>query len=179
MLHTTKESVWIVLYFISDLHFGHNNIIKYCSRPFVDATEMDATLIANWNAVVGPDDVVWVLGDVSLSSKRDYIAELVGQLNGHKKLVLGNHDRLKVAQYYAMGFEFVSPYPVILKDFFILSHAPLFVNSNTPFFNIYGHVHNLEAYQTQTEHSFCCCVERHNYAPVRLPVFDEFDECKS
>lgn len=167
-----------MFYFTSDLHFGHNNIIKYCNRPFNDAIEMDAALIKNWNKVITPDDVVWVLGDVSLSSKKDYVSEMVGGLKGHKKLVLGNHDRLKVAQYYAMGFEFVSPYPVILKDYFILSHAPMFVNGNIPFFNIYGHVHDLEAYITQTERSFCACVERHNYAPVRLPVFEEFDKAE-
>jgi calcineurin-like phosphoesterase family protein len=162
-----------MIYFTSDLHFGHQNIIKYCDRPWATSAEMDLALVKNWNNVVSNDDTVWVLGDISLSGKYDYIANLVGQLKGNKRLVFGNHDRLKVKDYYNMGFEFVSKYPVILKDFIALSHAPLFTNTNSPFFNVYGHVHNMEQYITRTEHSLCVCVERHNYAPTTLDIFEE------
>ena len=74
------------------MHFGHANIIRYCNRPFADVTAMNAALVKNWNEVVGPDDEVWVLGDVALGSIHDMLA-LVRGLAGHKVLVAGNHDR--------------------------------------------------------------------------------------
>ena len=50
-------------FFTADPHFGHANIIRSCSRPFKDAEEMDRTLIDNWNACVGEEDAVFILGD--------------------------------------------------------------------------------------------------------------------
>jgi calcineurin-like phosphoesterase family protein len=82
----------MTVWFSSDLHFGHANIIKYCERPFNDVGHMNQALISGWNEVVQPGDTVWVLGDVSLGSIEDSLA-LVGRLNGSKLLVAGNHDR--------------------------------------------------------------------------------------
>lgn len=79
-------------YFTSDLHFGHDNIIRYSGRPFRTADEMNQQLIAGWNETVAADDEVWVLGDVALGKIRQTLA-LVGQLAGRKVLVTGNHDR--------------------------------------------------------------------------------------
>jgi calcineurin-like phosphoesterase family protein len=76
-------------WYTADLHFGHKNIIKYCDRPWATAEAMDAGLIERWNSVVGPDDTVWVLGDVALSPKA---IGRVADLNGTKFLVAGNHD---------------------------------------------------------------------------------------
>ena len=56
------------VFFTSDTHFGHNNIIKYSGRPFKDANHMDEMLIKNWNATVSENDEVYHLGDVSLTS---------------------------------------------------------------------------------------------------------------
>lgn len=74
------------------MHFGHANIIRYCGRPFFDVGQMNAKLVDNWNSVVGPDDEVWVLGDVAMGSI-DHSLALVVRLNGTKTLVTGNHDR--------------------------------------------------------------------------------------
>ncbi len=79
-------------FFTADLHFGHNNIITYCSRPFVGVEEMNAGLMARWNSVVGDDDTVHVLGDVALGSLQSSLS-LVSKLSGHKILYPGNHDR--------------------------------------------------------------------------------------
>lgn len=79
-------------YFTADQHFGHRNVIGYCGRPFHSVGEMNAVLVANWNAVVGPRDTVHVLGDVAMGRREESIS-LVGQLGGHKILYPGNHDR--------------------------------------------------------------------------------------
>lgn len=81
------------VWFTSDTHFGHRNIIKYCDRPFKDTDHMDEVLIANWNKVVAPTDKVFHLGDVALGSIERSLPK-VGRLNGTKILSVGNHDRL-------------------------------------------------------------------------------------
>ncbi|CAN5822374.1 metallophosphoesterase [soil metagenome] len=78
--------------FTSDPHFGHENIIGYTGRPFADVVEMDEALVAAWNARVGDDDEVWVLGDFAMGRIADTLG-IAGRLNGHKVLVTGNHDR--------------------------------------------------------------------------------------
>lgn len=82
----------IVRWFTSDLHLGHENIIKYCDRPFVDVQGMDEALIARWNERVNSDDEVWVLGDFAMGQITETL-ELVRQFAGTKVLVTGNHDR--------------------------------------------------------------------------------------
>ncbi|MCB0974728.1 MAG: metallophosphoesterase [Actinobacteria bacterium] len=79
-------------WFTADLHFGHENIITYCSRPFASVDEMNRALIARWNEVVEPTDEVWILGDVALGPIGRSL-ELIAELNGTKRLVAGNHDR--------------------------------------------------------------------------------------
>lgn len=79
-------------WFTADLHIGHANIIRYCDRPFADVEDMNAVLVQRWNQVVGPDDEVWVLGDVALGPIHDSLA-VVGELQGRKLLLSGNHDR--------------------------------------------------------------------------------------
>lgn len=62
-----------MVYFISDLHLGHENIIKYCSRPFVNVNEMNEALIENWNKCVNRNDKIFVLGDFALSNREDIV----------------------------------------------------------------------------------------------------------
>lgn len=81
-------------YFTSDTHFGHKNIIEYCVRPFANVEEMTQVMIDNWNEVVKPEDTIYHLGDFAFL-KQDKMAEILGQLNGHKILIKGNHDKGK------------------------------------------------------------------------------------
>lgn len=154
------------IWFTSDTHFGHANIIKYCSRPWASVDEMNEGLIENWNLCVGADDEVWHLGDFYVGPNGDEKIPLIRRrLNGRINLVLGNHDADSVKYYYDMGFDRVYDKSVVLNDFCILSHAPMnFVKA--PFFNIYGHVHDCATYNTYSEDSCCVCVERHAYRPV-------------
>lgn len=83
------------IFFTSDNHFGHINIIRYCNRPFRDAEEMNETMIANWNSLVSEEDVVFNLGDFFFSEK--LISSILPKLNGKIVWILGNHDRRSVA----------------------------------------------------------------------------------
>lgn len=157
------NSTWVV----SDTHFYHDNIIKYCNRPYANAIEMNEDMIAKWNAVVGKDDIVWHLGDFAFGSK-DHVKEIVSRLNGRINLVMGNHDHHKVSFYYESGFHRVYDHPVVVSNFFILSHEPMqWVKDGDVYASIYGHVHSQEMYKDFTSNSFCACVERIGYAPIR------------
>ena len=154
------------IFAIADLHFGHKNIIKYCNRPFADTDEMDRALIKNWNETVSNNDTVLVLGDVGFGSK-EYIACLIKQLNGKKFLIMGNHDNWSEQTYRDMGFHTVSRFPILWNDFYLLSHAPLILSETTPYFNLYGHVHDDSRY-VDTASSKCVSVERIGYRPFFL-----------
>lgn len=82
------------VFFTSDLHFFHDNIIRYSNRPWKNAAEMNEGIIRNWNAVVQPGDNVYILGDVAMGgrSKAETLATYLDRLNGNKFLILGNHD---------------------------------------------------------------------------------------
>jgi calcineurin-like phosphoesterase family protein len=82
----------MTIWFTSDMHFGHANIITYSRRPFRDLDHMHRGLVERWNEVVQPDDDVWVLGDVAMGSIEESL-KLIPRLNGRKLLVTGNHDR--------------------------------------------------------------------------------------
>lgn len=83
------------IFFISDLHVGHDNVIKFDKRPFSGVEEMSEKLIENWNSVVNKDSIVYFLGDLSYKVKSDYIKWFVHQLNGDIRVITGNHDRPK------------------------------------------------------------------------------------
>jgi len=91
------------LFFTSDTHFYHNNIIEYAKRPFKTLSDgtvitkwaidvMHETLISNWNWVVKTDSIVFIVGDFAFLSNIEKIGELLDSLNGIKYLVAGNHD---------------------------------------------------------------------------------------
>lgn len=79
------------VFFTSDTHFGHKNILDFCHRPFSCIEEHDEALITNWNSVVGPDDTVFHLGDFGFGGY-PFWKSIVEQLNGHIILIIGNHD---------------------------------------------------------------------------------------
>lgn len=153
-------NVWIV----SDTHFGHANIIKYCDRPFADADEMDAALIKNWNSKIKKDDKVFHLGDVIMGKgAKEKLKEIIPKLNGNIHLIKGNHDNFSNQVYLDAGFKTVSEYPIIYAGFYILSHEPVFINETMPYLNIHGHTH-------QNDYGgkgyFNASLEKTNYMPI-------------
>lgn len=131
-------------YFTSDLHLGHKWSINYDNRPFSDVDNMDQEIIRRWNNKVQPDDIVYILGDFSWY-KTDKTIEILKQLNGHKRLIKGNHDRIHDNRL-RKCFDTISNYEEIKinDNLIILCHYPI------PWFNkhyygsymFYGHVHN-------------------------------------
>ncbi len=81
------------LWFTSDLHFGHQNIINLCRRPFHSVDNMNKLLVENYNEVVSMNDIVYIVGDFAMGKIADTL-EIANELNGYKVLVAGNHDRM-------------------------------------------------------------------------------------
>ena len=79
------------IWFTADTHFGHESIIKYCSRPFSSSEEMDSVMIDNWNSVVGEKDTVYFLGDFTLKNKV-FADKTFSMLNGRIYVMRGSHD---------------------------------------------------------------------------------------
>lgn len=82
----------MTMWFTSDTHFGHANIIKFCDRPFDSVDEMNEQLVSRWNALVHPEDIVFHMGDVAMGTIVESL-RYIPRLNGYKYLVPGNHDR--------------------------------------------------------------------------------------
>lgn len=155
------------VFIISDTHFGHGRIIQYENRPFNSTNEMDEEMIKRWNAKVTNNDTVFHLGDFCFSNK-EKTANIVSRLNGKKILIMGNHDRSHPVKWFIdCGFNEVYNYPILYKEFFLLSHEPI-TYLKAPFINLYGHIHGSPNYPTFTKNSVCCCVERWNYTPVNF-----------
>lgn len=152
-----------MIYFIGDLHFGDENIIKFDNRPFNTVEEMDKELIKRWNAAVTVDDDIYINGDIG-----NINSDTLSQLNGNKYLIMGNHDELLPYGYIEMGFVNAYDHPIILEDFYIISHEPMYVNNNSPYANIFAHIHNNPMYKGVSTRSFCtsACRSKVNYSPV-------------
>lgn len=180
-----------MIWFTSDQHFGHRNIIKYSGRPYSDTIEMDLALIQNYNRVVAKDDIVYHLGDLSLDTNN--LKTIIPQLKGHKILLPGNHDqchprkrgkaRRMAHRYVEWGFEKVHLEPFIMFETGILmSHCPS-TDAEDPRYEEYrpdpaiynvllhGHVHERwkTKYNVRGGLMINVGVDPWNYAPVSLP----------
>lgn len=128
-----------VIWFTSDTHFNHTNILRYCARPFESVAHMNSVLVANWNACVAPDDTVYHLGDFAMGD-RERIPDILAQLNGNLVLVPGNHDNKRDDRHF----------PVVLRcdrltveaggHIIELAHDPKHVTGAGDF-ALCGHVH--------------------------------------
>lgn len=145
----------MTIWFTSDTHFGHNRIITYCSRPFIDSIEMEEVMIERFNSRVRPGDLLYHLGDVCWSSypltprssptsngKHGFF----DRINCHQfQLILGNHDGKKIEEYKSR-FVWVGDYKKIkVGDIeVVLSHYPFrtWVGRGHGTYHLYGHIHN-------------------------------------
>lgn len=166
-------------FMIADTHFFDMDIVRFENRPFNNKEELNNYIIGKWNSVVKDEDEVFLLGDFSAGTKEEDI-ELMKTLKGTKYLVLGNHDTKGMDYYGEVGFSKVYDLPVLYKTYFLLSHEPLYTSSNSPYANIYGHVHMVDSYKDYSAHSFIVSCERIDYTPILFEdVFKKIKEQRS
>lgn len=161
------------IFVISDTHFGHENIIKYCDRPFNDYIEMDEHIIRKWNNIVSPQDKVYHLGDVYMG-KSHYCDEILHSLNGKKRLILGNHDNGK-DQVLLRHFQKIVVWRMFPEFGLLLTHVPVHQNSlrkngrndapDCELTNIHGHIHNNPSPEGPYRN---VSVEVINYTPINI-----------
>jgi len=161
------------LYFVSDPHFGHTNIIKYTERGFDSVEDMNRTLIANWNDTIGEDDTVFIGGDFCLGGTSEWVYFL-SKLNGIKYLCEGNHDKGTPPMSY---FKQVSTgwFNIRVKDPEVdgseqritVCHYPMlsWYQSHRGSWQLYGHTHRFTP-KGVTANQLNICVENWDYAPI-------------
>lgn len=143
------------LYFTSDTHFGHANIIRFCNRPFATIEEMDKELVRRWNETVPVDGIVFHLGDFAYGNA-GYWKEILQKLHGRKYLIIGNHDYKNIRAGYTEYFEHVTQQMSIRvgDQSIILNHNPFlcYGGSYRDVWQLFGHVHSGPANHTGLDH---------------------------
>jgi calcineurin-like phosphoesterase family protein len=166
---------------ISDTHFNHRNIIRYCNRPFVTVEQMNQQLILNWNSVVSPEDTVWHVGDFGFGD----LSSINGQLNGHVHLIQGNHDSSVTWN----SFNFASRQRWQLLELnglrVLLTHFPVHQPDSVRSIPsrleydvcLYGHVHQTESGWIESHNRWYrnCSVEVLEYRPQ--PLLELLQSC--
>ena len=169
------------VFFCSDHHFGHNNIIKFTDksgnkiRPFDSIEQMHETIIPNHNSVVGKNDIVYFLGDVTFNKK--YLP-LLNEMNGEKYLVKGNHDCFNATTYLEY---FKDIYGVIKKYDFVLTHVPIHPSQLDRWkLNVHGHLHKdiVLLDNVPDARYYNVSMEAINCTPVSLDTIKQFVESR-
>lgn len=151
------------LFFTSDTHFGHENIIGYCDRPFKNVGHMDETLIRNWNATVTPDDQVFHLGDFCIKGNYHKYRK---RLNGNIIHIKGNHDK---------NSKILSATLTLGGLIWYACHIPEEGKGNRV---ICGHVHELWKTKTEGRRFFINVgVDQWDFRPIPLKtILDEYSK---
>lgn len=145
-----NKNIW----FTSDSHYGHKNIIRFSNRPFTDENHMNEELIKAWNSVVGEEDEVYHLGDVSLTND-ETTNKILNRLNGKIYLIKGNHEKSVLNKdYNRKRFEWIKDYYELKIDnptadgnkhqMIVLCHYAMRVwnKSHHKSWQLYGHSHD-------------------------------------
>lgn len=168
-----------MIWFTSDLHLGHVNIIHSCQRPFETIEEMNQTLIHNYNSMVAKNDTVYILGDLSFRIPVEEANDLIRKLKGKKILIRGNHDK----QYDPTLFEGIYDF-YELKGFYkypiVLMHYPMleWPKSRQGSLHLHGHQHNKFEYNERMKQAdilrYDVGVDANDYFPVSLNSIKDY-----
>lgn len=172
------DKVW----FTSDTHFGHANIIRHCNRPFRDVEEMNSVMIRRWNETVPPDGVIFHLGDFAHGNPGLW-NDVLSQLHGTKYLILGNHDMKNFRPGYMHWFADVIQQMTIQVggQGIILNHNPFlcYGGSYRDVWQLFGHVHSGPYGHTGLDHprlgmlfprQYDVGVDNNDFRPVSFAV---------
>lgn len=160
--------VWV----ISDTHFGHENMYSFVSfdgvtrvrQAFAHCREADAFMCDRWNDLVRPEDHIYHLGDVAMNFQ-PWIYR-IKSLPGHKRLILGNHDKGRMKDYAEAGFEKIMGSRMWNRKVALLTHIPAHpFNLFGVKVNIHGHIHEKCIPDPRYVN---VSVEQTGYAPVLL-----------
>ena len=158
---TTHTKIFVT----SDQHFDHENIIKYCNRPFRSVEEMNNTLLNNWNSSVSNDDTVYFLGDLAFGRGSRSTNYWLKQLKGKIIFIKGSHDKSKNIEFLQyIKFQYG-------KYLFFLTHDPAHAPKNWHGWIIHGHYHNHKpeySFINKEKRTVNVCVELTNYKPVDI-----------
>lgn len=159
--------IWI----ISDTHFYHENIIKYCHRPFANAKQMNEYMVTKWNETVKDGDKVYHLGDVYMGNHHgeDTPLNLLSQLKGQKRLILGNHDNGK-DQVLQKVFKKIDVWRMFPEFGLLLTHVPVHESSlsngmGRELLNVHGHIHQNPS---PSANHMNVSVEQIGYKPINI-----------
>lgn len=162
------------IFFTSDTHFGHANIIRYSNRPFSSVEEMDETLIENINKMIKPNDILYHLGDFSFK-RGDFIYDYMDKIRCNNiYYIYGNHDKeirknrdLQLRFIWAKDFAEIN----VNGQEITLCHYAMRVwnKSHHGTWHLYGHSHG-SLPDNNNSLSFDIGVDCHNYKPLH---FDE------
>ena len=179
------------IYFTSDLHFCHDRGFVYEPRGFNNIEEMNNIIIENWNNIVTNKDKVFILGDLMLNDNEKGL-KLLNKLNGHKFVILGNHDTPTRAILYdgpttVLGFADRIDYN---GYHFYISHYPTLTSNldsgcslKQRILNLFGHTHSKEKFYQDNPTMYNVALDAHNNTPVSIDQIIEDikakrDECE-
>ena len=167
-----------MIWFTSDLHFGHDRDFIYKPRGFKSLSEMNAIQLQNWNKLVQPDDDIYVLGDFFLGNDFDFIRNTLAKLQGKIHLIIGNHDTdVKIHMYQETPNIVEIVYATRLTYHGItlyLSHYPSITMNNNDFpnkqkvYNLFGHTHSKEKFYYFIPYMYNVSVDAHDNCPVSI-----------
>jgi calcineurin-like phosphoesterase family protein len=133
----------MAIFFTSDTHFGHGGALGLYRRPFASVAAMNEGLVERWNERVGPEDVVWHLGDFAIRQRPAVMTALLARLHGRKHLISGNNDPPAARE--LEGWKSVQPYLEIEVDgvWLVLCHYPFrsWRGMGKGWVNLHGHSH--------------------------------------
>lgn len=153
-------------WFGSDHHFFHENIIRFCGRPFANAELMNENLVHNHNKVVGNNDFYYFLGDLFIGGTEKERCEILYAMNGRKRLIIGNHDESLMKQKCMAVFEKISLWKGFPDEGFTCTHIPLELKRlRNGTCNVHGHTHNN---MEDDPHYINVCVDVRDFAPVHM-----------
>lgn len=171
-----------MIYFTSDTHFYHKNIIEFCHRPVSSVEEMNDLMIKKWNERITPDDIIYHLGDFFWCNGNK-AAEIIAQLNGKIRWVRGNHDSSDHIKKCGGFVEWVKDYheeifdlpyvdedgnEKISKQLIVMCHYPIYSWNRMVHgsWMVHGHCHG--SLGTELCARYDAGVDYNNMAPISL-----------